>query len=78
MKRLFIQSLAVFNTVEGILHIIMALISLWGCWDTGVWDWRVMSAPVTDLAFGAFSIITGYVLGMGFHLHMPHDHKDQK
>lgn len=77
MKNFLIASLALFNTVEGVAHLVTAGISIWGCYDTGVWDWRVLANPVTDIGFGLFSILTGWFLGQGltFHVHAPHDHK---
>lgn len=65
----FIKGLAVFNLYEGIIHLVIAVIGLWGCWATGTWDWRVLAPVVENTLFGFFSVFTGIVLGKGFHHH---------
>lgn len=65
----FVKGLALFNAAEGIIHLIVAFIGLWGCFATGVWDWRVLSPIVENFIFGIFSLFTGIVLGKGFHHH---------
>ena len=56
--------LAVLNTAEGFIHIIVATIGIWGLVETQSWDWRLWVAPLENLVFGLFSLLTGYVLGM--------------
>jgi hypothetical protein len=71
MKKWLVKGLAILNTLEGIIHIGVALIGFWGIIDTGTWDWRVLAAPVENFIFGLFSILTGYILGAKHH----HEHK---
>lgn len=71
MKKWFIKGLALLNTLEGIIHIIVALIGFWGIIDTGFVDWRVVLPPLENFIFGLFSVLTGYVLGIEHH----HGHK---
>ncbi len=61
-KQFIIKILAFINLAEGIIHLVVAGISFWGIFDTGIWDWRIMAAPTTDLFLGIASLITGYVL----------------
>ena len=77
MKKWFVKILAVLNLSEGIIHIITSLISFWGMWDIGVWDWRIAASPSFDLVLGFVSIITGFVLGSWGHHHCE-DHEVQK
>lgn len=69
LGRFIIKSLALLNTVEGVIHLVVAFISIWGLIDKGVYDIRIWTAPLENLIFGFFSIITGYVLGMNHHHH---------
>jgi len=62
IKQFIIKILALINFAEGIIHLVVSLISFWGMYDTGIWDWRIATAPTTDLFLGFTSIITGYVL----------------
>jgi hypothetical protein len=57
------KMLAIFNATEGIIHLVVAIISIWGIIDQGVSDWRVWAAPIENLVFGLFSLLTGYILG---------------
>ena len=41
MKKLFIKGMAILNTLEGIIHIVIALIGFWGIIETETWDWRI-------------------------------------
>lgn len=74
MKKWFIKGLAILNTLEGVIHIIVALIGFWGIIDTGTKDWRIWIPPLENFIFGLFSVLTGYVLGIGHH-HV-HNHKE--
>jgi hypothetical protein len=67
MKKWLVKGLAILNTLEGIIHIGVALIGFWGIIDTETWDWRVLAAPVENFIFGLFSILTGYILGTKHH-----------
>lgn len=60
------KGLAIFNTYEGITHLVFAGIGLWGCFETNTFDWRVMAPVIENIIFGFLSIFTGYVLGNGF------------
>lgn len=68
-NKVFVKILAYLNSVEGVIHIIVSLIGFWGAFATGVFDIRVLAAPIENLVFGFFSIMTGIVLGKGFHHH---------
>ena len=50
------------NLAEGIIHLVVSVISFWGIYDTNAWDWRVMTAPTTDLLLGCTSLLTSYFL----------------
>ena len=63
MMQIFIKCLAVLNMLEGIIHIVCSLISFWGIYAIGVWDWRVATSPTTDIFLGVLSIVTAIVLG---------------
>lgn len=70
LKQVLISLLAIFNTFEGIIHLIVAVVGLWGIFDTGIYDWRLFVAPVENLIFGLFSVMTGYLLKeLGLHHH---------
>lgn len=69
MKKWLIKFLALLNVAEGFIHIAVALIGLWGAFSLGIWDWRLLVAPIENLFFGLFSLLTGYVLGTDFHHH---------
>jgi hypothetical protein len=62
LKQFIIKILALINLAEGLIHIIVSGISFWGIYDNGIWDWRIMTAPTTDLFLGVASLITGYIL----------------
>lgn len=57
------------NLGEGIIHLVVSLISLWGIYDLGIWDWRVLTAPITDLLLGLASLFTAFVLKDFVHHH---------
>ena len=56
------ESVALLNWVEGITHLIVSGIGLWGCIAIKVFDIRVMTPIVENFIFGAFSILTGIVM----------------
>lgn len=62
LKQFIIKILTVINFAEGIIHLVVSCISFWGIYDTNNWDWRVVTAPTTDLFLGLASLITSYVL----------------
>jgi hypothetical protein len=62
MKQFIIKILMLINFAEGIIHLVVSIISFWGIYDTGAWDWRIMAAPTTDFFLGMTSLITGFVL----------------
>jgi hypothetical protein len=61
-------SMALLNAVEGIVHLIVAVIGTWGAVDTSVADARVWLPIVENFILGAFSLLTGWALGI------KHDH----
>jgi hypothetical protein len=65
LGKLFVKFLAVINTFEGIIHIVVAAIGLWGIIDTWTWDWRLLAPVVENFVFGLLSVATGIVLGKG-------------
>lgn len=54
--------LALINTAEGFIHIIIAVIGFWGIFATGIYDWRIVSATSVNVILGVFSLLTGYIL----------------
>lgn len=62
LKQFIIKILSFVNFAEGIIHLIVATVSLWGMYDKGIWDWRIATAPVTDLFLGVASLVTGFIL----------------
>lgn len=69
LGKLIIKSLALLNTMEGIIHLAVAFVSIWGLIDTRIYDIRIWAAPLENLFFGLISLLTGYVLGMKHHHH---------
>lgn len=67
-------AMALLNTVEGIVHLIVAVIGLIGGIDIGLTDWRVWLPIVENFILGAFSLLTGWALGIKHHHHHHHDH----
>jgi hypothetical protein len=61
-KRVIIKLLAVLNSVEGIVHIIVATIGTWGCLDLGIYDFRVLLPNIENYLFGIFSLLTGIII----------------
>jgi hypothetical protein len=62
LKKFIIKALVFINLGEGIIHLVVSAVSLWGIYDLGVFDWRVLTAPITDLFLGLASLFTSYVL----------------
>ena len=62
IKTAIIKVLAFLNMAEGIIHLITSAISFWGIFDGGISDWRVITAPASDLVLGVVSLLTSYVL----------------
>ena len=69
MKEIFIKTLAVLNFSEGLIHLVTAIISFWGMYSVGVWDWRIATSPTFDIFLGIVSLVTGIVLGKWSHDH---------
>lgn len=61
-KKLFVQFLAVLNSVEGIVHLIVAGIGFWGCFALRVFDFRVLLPNIENFIFGVFSLLTGVIM----------------
>ena len=57
-------SLAFLNTIEGIVHLIVSGVGSWGLIDTSTYDWRTWIPVIENFIFGAFSILTGWALGV--------------
>jgi hypothetical protein len=72
LGKLFVRFLAVINAAEGIIHLVVAGVGLWGIIATGVWDWRLWSPVVENFVFGILSVATGIVLGKGILHHHHH------
>jgi len=62
LKQFIIKILALINLAEGVIHLVVSLISFWGIYDTNAWDWRVMTAPTTDFFLGLTSLLTWFFL----------------
>ena len=62
-------SMAVLNTVEGIIHLVVAVIGTWGVTATGVFDIRILLPIIENFVLGAFSLLTGWALGIKHHHH---------
>ncbi|AKQ08455.1 hypothetical protein PQE66_gp140 [Bacillus phage PBC2] len=61
-------SMAMLNAVEGIIHLVVALIGGYGAVDINVYDFRVWMPIIENFILGIFSILTGWALGI------KHDH----
>lgn len=57
-------SMAMLNAVEGIVHLVVAVIGTWGAVDTNVVDFRVWLPIVENFVLGLFSLLTGWALGI--------------
>ena len=62
IKKWFSESVALLNWVEGITHLIVSGVGLWGCISINVFDIRVMTPIVENFIFGIFSVLTGIVM----------------
>jgi hypothetical protein len=67
--KFIMKSLALLNTVEGIIHLIVAGVGAWGLLDIGTSDIRAWTPVVENFIFGGFSILTGWALGISHHHH---------
>lgn len=65
----FLRSLALINTVEGVIHLVVAVIGIWGVCATGVVDPRLLLPIVENIILGGASLITGWALGHEHHHH---------
>jgi hypothetical protein len=61
-------SMALLNAVEGIIHLVVAVIGAWGAVDVSVYDMRVWLPIIENVILGGFSLLTGWALGI------KHDH----
>lgn len=65
-------SMAMLNAVEGIVHLIVAVIGSWGAIDTSVTDIRVWLPIIENFVLGLFSLLTSWALGMSHDHHHKH------
>lgn len=63
------NAMAMLNTVEGIVHLIVAIIGFWGVTAIGVIDVRLLLPIVENFILGGFSLLTGWALGIAHHNH---------
>jgi len=63
------KSLSWLNTLEGVIHLIVAGIGAWGLVDINAYDIRAWTPVVENFIFGIFSILTGWALGIDHHNH---------
>jgi len=63
------KSLSWLNTLEGVIHLIVAGIGAWGLVDINAYDIRAWTPVVENFIFGIFSILTGWALGIDHHHH---------
>jgi len=61
-KKVIIKLLGILNSVEGVTHIMVATIGMWGCIDLGVYDFRILLPNIENYLFGIFSLLTGIVI----------------
>jgi len=54
--------MGLLNWIEGIVHLVISCIGLWGCVMLKVFDVRIMAPIVENFIFGVFSVLTGIVL----------------
>lgn len=69
-------AMALLNTIEGLIHLVVAVIGIIGGVDIGLTDWRVWTPIVENFLLGAFSLLTGWALGITHNHH--HDHSNHK
>lgn len=67
--RWLLASMAMLNTVEGVIHLVVAFIGIWGVFATGVFDLRILLPIIENIILGGFSLLTGWALGMHHHNH---------
>lgn len=63
------SALALFNSIEGIVHLITAIVGMWGGIDTNVTDIRVWFPIAENFLTGILSLITAWALGIKNHHH---------
>jgi hypothetical protein len=64
------RSLALINTAEGIIHLIVSAIGAWGLIATNTYDVRAWLPVYENFLFGFLSIVTGWALQTkGGHMH---------
>lgn len=68
-----LKSMAVLNTLEGVIHLVVAVIGIWGIVATGVSDFRIMLPVIENIILGGLSLLTGWALGLK---HNHHEHKE--
>ena len=59
IKSLFAKFLAYFNSFEGVSHLIIASLGLWGMFKADAFVWQLFVAVGSDFIFGFLSIATG-------------------
>lgn len=57
-------SMALLNAIEGIIHLVVAIIGMWGAIDINVYDIRIWLPIVENFVLGLFSLLTGWCLGL--------------
>ena len=62
LRQLILQAIAILNTIEGIVHLIVAGIGFWGCFALKVFDFRMLLPNIENFVFGLFSILTGVII----------------
>ncbi len=71
-----LSSMAMLNAVEGIVHLIVASIGLWGVIALGTFDVRILLPIIENIILGGFSLLTGWAFGIAHH--HTHNHKESK
>jgi len=61
-RQLMIKLFAILNSIEGVVHIIVATIGMWGCIALDIYDIRVLLPNIENYIFGVFSIATGIIM----------------
>lgn len=68
-------SMAMLNAIEGIVHLVVAIIGGWGVVSVDVYDFRVLLPIIENFVLGVFSLLTGWALGIKHdHHHAGHHH----
>lgn len=73
--KFFMKSLSLLNTAEGIIHLIVSFIGIWGIIELGDSNAGVWTPIIENFVFGVFSILTGWALNEMGHSHHGHHHK---